>query len=298
TLTEQGIPTPSGRAVWKQKTIESILRNEKYKGSALLQKTFTVDFLEKKKKVNEGEIPQYYVEHSHPAIIDPEEWESIQRELARRKSDGRRTNNHSPFSGKIICGDCGEIYGAKVWHSTDKYRRKIWQCNAKIDNEHRCSTPHLYDKEIKEYFVTALSRLMADREALLDDIRTVYNKLTDCTAIDAKYEELLRESEVVAGLAARSLEDKISDANKYEDYANRYDELQERCNKLLKKKERRLLQADKLNRFMLEIQELDELNLEFNESLWHTTVESVTVTAEEFLIYKFRNGAEIPVQLM
>lgn len=108
---------------------------------------------------------------------------------------------------------------------------------------------------------------MADREALLDDIRTVYNKLTDCTAIDAEYE----------------------------DYANRYDELQERCNKLLKKKERRLLQADKLNRFMLEIQELDELNLEFNESLWHTTVESVTVTADEFLIYKFRNGAEIPV---
>lgn len=246
------------------------MRNEKYKGSALLQKTFTVDFLEKKKKVNEGEIPQYYVEHSHPAIIEPEEWESVQRELARRKADGRRTNNHSPFSGKIICGDCGEIYGAKVWHSTDKYRRKIWQCNAKFDNEHRCSTPHLYDKEIKEYFVTALSRLMADREALLDDIRTVYNKLTDCTAIDAEYE----------------------------DYANRYDELQERCNKLLKKKERRLLQEDKLNRFMLEIQELDELNLEFNESLWHTTVESVTVTAEEFLIYKFRNGAEIPVQLM
>ena len=298
TLTEQGIPTPSGRAVWKQKTIESILRNEKYKGSALLQKTFTVDFLEKKKKVNEGEIPQYYVEHSHPAIIEPEEWESVQRELARRKADGRRTNNHSPFSGKIICGDCGEIYGAKVWHSTDKYRRKIWQCNAKFDNEHRCSTPHLYDKEIKEYFVTALSRLMADREALLDDIRTVYNKLTDCTAIDEEYEELIRESEVVAGLAAKCLEDKISDANKYEDYANRYDELQERCNKLLKKKERRLLQADKLNRFMLEIQELDELNLEFNESLWHTTVESVTVTADEFLIYKFRNGAEISVQLM
>lgn len=133
---------------------------------------------------------------------------------------------------------------------------------------------------------------------MLDDIRTVYNKLTDCTAIDAEYEELLRESEIVAGLAARCLEDKISDVNKYEDYANRYDELQERCNKLLKKKERRLLQADKLNRFMLEIKELDELNLEFNESLWHTTVESVTVTADEFLIYKFRNGAEIPVQLM
>lgn len=135
---------------------------------------------------------------------------------------------------------------------------------------------------------------MADREALLDDIRTVYNKLTDCTAIDAEYEELFRESEVVAGLATRCLEDKISDANKYEDYANRYDELQERCNKLLKKKERRLLQADKLNRFMLEIQELDELNLEFNETLWHTTVESITVPPKNSLFINSETGQKYP----
>lgn len=77
-LTQQGIPTPAGKQVWQRATVESILRNEKYKGSALLQKKFTVDFLQKKMKVNEGEVPQYYVEHSHAAIIDPEEWERVQ----------------------------------------------------------------------------------------------------------------------------------------------------------------------------------------------------------------------------
>lgn len=125
-LTEEGIPTPGKRAVWQRATVESILRNEKYKGSALLQKSFTVDFLTKKTKVNEGEVPQYYVEDSHPAIIEPWEWEQVQTELERRKNSRTRHRQTSPFSGKILCADCGGIFGAKTWHSTDRYRRVIW----------------------------------------------------------------------------------------------------------------------------------------------------------------------------
>ena len=63
-------------------------------------------------------MPQYYVEHSHPAIIAPEEWEQVQKEYRLRKSYGRHRNSLSPFSSKIICGDYGSFYGAKVWHST------------------------------------------------------------------------------------------------------------------------------------------------------------------------------------
>ena len=70
-LTEEGYPTPSGKKVWQPSTVKSILQNEKYKGDAILQKSYTVDFLTKKKKINEGELPQYYVENSHPAIITP-----------------------------------------------------------------------------------------------------------------------------------------------------------------------------------------------------------------------------------
>ena len=88
-LTREGIPTPAGKKKWAASTVESILKNEKYKGDALLQKAFTVDFLTKKQKKNEGEVPQYYVENSHPAIIDPAEWKLVQRELERRKAIGR-----------------------------------------------------------------------------------------------------------------------------------------------------------------------------------------------------------------
>ena len=76
-LTRDGILTPSGKTEWEKKVVLSILTNEKYKGAALLQKRYTVDFLRKKTKVNEGEVPQYYVENSHPAIIEPEEWDRV-----------------------------------------------------------------------------------------------------------------------------------------------------------------------------------------------------------------------------
>ncbi len=96
-LEELGIPSPGGKPTWSKTTITSILQNEKYKGNALLQKKFTVDFLEKKMKPNEGEVPQYYVTGSHPAIIESDEWEQVQAEFARRKTLGKA---YSDFSSK------------------------------------------------------------------------------------------------------------------------------------------------------------------------------------------------------
>ncbi len=83
-------------------------------------------------KENEGELPQYYVTAAHPAIIPPAEWNEVAKELSRRKHSAKSQFTGNAFSGKLICGDCGEAYGPKVWHSNDKYRRVIWQCNAKF----------------------------------------------------------------------------------------------------------------------------------------------------------------------
>lgn len=250
-LSEAKIPTPAGHSIWQRHTIESILQNEKYKGSALLQKKYTVDFLQKKMKVNEGEVPQYYVKHSHPAIIAPEEWERVQLELKRRKDSGRRTFSTSPFAGKLICGDCGEIFGSKVWHSNSKYRRTIWQCNAKFKGDSICATPHLYEDDIKELFVVALSKLLADREALLEDGRLIRHELMDTAAIDTECEELLQEMDAVAGLIQKCINENAVKAIDQDEYISRYNSLVERHEKaqnrydtLQKKRDRRLIQAD------------------------------------------------------
>lgn len=303
-LTDTAVPTPAGKEKWQRQTVESILKNEKYKGSALLQKKYTVDFLQKKMKVNEGEVPQYYVEHSHPAIIAPEEWELVQLELHRRRDSGRRTICSSPFAGKLICGDCGEIFGSKVWHSNSKYRRTVWQCNAKFKGDTKCTTPHLYEDDIKELFIVALSKLLADREALLEDGRLIRHELLDTAAIDTECEELLQEMDVVAGLIQKCINENAVKAIDQEEYINRYNALVERHEKaqnrydtLQKKRERRLQQADVMSGFLFAITELDTLQLQFNPALWHTTVDHVTVFADERLVFHFKNGSEVKVRL-
>ena len=193
------------KQTWQTSTVESILHNEKYKGAALLQKCFTVDFLTKKKKQNEGEVPQYYVEHSHEPIITPEESDKVQAEFERRKRISRQYSGKSIFSSRIICGDCGSYFGSKVWNSTSKYRRVIWQCNGKFKGEHKCETPHLDEETIKARFVAALNAVIDSKDNILEDCRLMQATLTDCTGIDTEIESLLEEIEVVTELTKRCI---------------------------------------------------------------------------------------------
>lgn len=136
-LTADGILSPAKKDKWNAGTIKRILTNEKYKGDALLQKSYTVDFLTKKKKANEGEIPQYYVENNHEAIIEPAVFDLVQNELEKRNPANNRHSGVHIFSGKIKCGSCGSWYGSKVWHSNSKYRRTVWQCNHKFNGQQK-----------------------------------------------------------------------------------------------------------------------------------------------------------------
>ena len=111
-MTKRGIKTPAGKDKWSQTTVKSILTNEKYKGDALLQKNYTVDFLTKKQKKNEGQVPQYYVENNHEAIITPQQFEQVQAELLRRSKSKGKYSGVSLFSNKIKCGQCGSWYGS------------------------------------------------------------------------------------------------------------------------------------------------------------------------------------------
>ena len=82
------------------------------------------------------------------------------------------------FSSKIQCGCCGAWYGSKVWHSTDKYRRVIWQCNSKFKDQTRCQTPHLTEDEVKAAFLRAVNSVIADRKEILKELRAVRDTLS------------------------------------------------------------------------------------------------------------------------
>ena len=115
TLTSMGVLTPAGRTKWSVSTVRSILSNEKYKGEALLQKTFTVDYLTKEVRRNNGEVPSVRVRNSHEPIIEPEVFDRVQSMLATSAKRRAKVRTKLPFAGKLICGDCGSFYGHKVW---------------------------------------------------------------------------------------------------------------------------------------------------------------------------------------
>ena len=300
-LTSKGIPTPRGKEKWQTSTIESILTNEKYKGSAVLQKKFTVDFLSKKMKVNEGEVPQYIVDQSHPAIINPEEWQKVQDEMAVRKAKGKHHNSLSPFSAKIVCGDCGEFYGSKVWHSTDKYRRVIWQCNGKFKGEHRCGTPHLYEDNIKRLYLRAVADLTEDQEVLLETCRMIHDEYLNSDTIDAECATLNDEIEVVSELTRRLIAENSTTAIPQDEYNRKYDALverfhtaQDRLDELQKLRITRSFQADVLECFMFEIKAIDtSLPLEYTDRFWLNLIDRVTVYEDKRLVFRFKNGTEV-----
>lgn len=142
-LTADGIPTPMGRTVWQASVVQSILSNEKYKGDALLGKTYVEDCISKKVKVNAGERPQYYVENNHPAIIDAATFSRVQEELARRASKRKvkqtgTTTEQGKYCGKyaltelLICGECGTPYRRCTWTVGGK-KRIVWRCINRLD---------------------------------------------------------------------------------------------------------------------------------------------------------------------
>lgn len=155
-LTKRGIKTPAGCDTWGTQTVNSILHNEKYKGDAMLQKSFTVDYLTKKVKKNNGERAMYYVRNHHPAIIDPDVFDLVQKRLDFMSKNQQQFRCKSPFAAKIICADCGTFFGHKIRRGKD-----IWYCNHKYTNDKNCNTPIIHETALKAFSMEALGLELA-----------------------------------------------------------------------------------------------------------------------------------------
>jgi len=302
-LTEREIPTPGGGAAWHSTTIKSILTNEKYKGSALLQKKFTVDFLTKKTKVNEGEVPQYFVEHSHEAIIAPEEFELVQAEMERRKGIGKEYSGSSIFSAKIVCSCCGGFFGSKVWHSTSKYRRVIWQCNHKFKNGKKCTTPHLYEDDIKKRFIEVCNQICADKDDFLISCREVIMLLSNTTSLDRKIEaQYARINELTASMQefikenAMEAQDEDFYKKKMAEYNAKKVNMEKVLRDLLNKRAERLSRKELLEGLIRTMEHEDIVTDTFDSKLWLLLVEKATVETDGKLTFTLRNGMEIEVK--
>ena len=301
-LTAEGIPTPGGKTKWGKAVIESILTNEKYKGDALLQKVFTTDFLTKKKRKNEGQVPQYYVADNHPAIIEPEIFDQVQQLMMIRKDNPHHSGSVSIFSGKIICGECGSFYGSKVWHSTGKYRRVIWRCNRKYDSGQKCCTPHVSETQIIEKFMVAFNQIFTKREELFSTFDLIKDTLFCTDMLTAKQAELENEILIVTKMLEdlihenmSRVQDQVEYSRKRQALVDRHDKAKVKLDKVNAELIEMLAKRAAIERFLDTLRCADAPITEFSENIWLNTVKSVTVIDKDTMVFVFKDGTEVRV---
>lgn len=176
------IKSPGGTDGWNHNSIKSILTNEKYKGDALLQKSFTVDFMTKKKKKNEGELPMYYVENDHQAIIPKRIHDYVQR-----KMNNDVTIRISHLGDKIICAKCGEYFGRFKIHPDWYGGRWAWRCRNKYSKSNKCVMRHLYDDNAHQAINVVAFEVLSARK----DLIAYVSKITGITS--RKINKIIKE---------------------------------------------------------------------------------------------------------
>ena len=206
-LTADGIKTAAGSERWLASTLRKILRNEKYIGDALLQKTITTDFLTKKRVANKGIAPQYYVEGSHEAIIPKEIYMLVQEEMVRRANLKTGTGKKRIYSGKyalssiVICAHCGDVFQRTHWNVHGR-KKIVWRCVSRLhqkDQDFDCTARTVTETDLHAVVAVAVNEVYADQDSYLPQLKINIQKALGMNnsgpvaELDAKIADLEQE---------------------------------------------------------------------------------------------------------
>ena len=278
-------------ASFAQEEVRSLSENVKWG----LRKRF-----EQKQVKNQGQVPQYYVTGDHEAIIPEDVFDMVQREISMRKPGPNRHSGVRVFSSTIYCGECGGMYGSKVWHSNDKYRRVVWRCNRKYDGDQPCGTPHFDEETLKQLFLSALNKLVGKRNEIRDSFDAIRSTVFDTDALEAELAQVEAEMSIAAEQVARSIRenamvalDQSAYRARHDALCDRYESLKARCAELketISDKQTRLAAIDD---FLRTLMKQEALPTTFDPMTYHILVERMTVYGKDKVIVRFKNGMEI-----
>lgn len=308
-LEENGIKTATGQDKWHDSVIFKMLRNEKYMGDALLQKTYTVDFMTKKKVINKGIVPQYYVEDDHEPIIPKKLFYRVQEELARRASMNksavtRKKNQKSKFSseyaltGLLLCGDCGQEYRRVTWSRNGK-KKIVWRCSNRLTNGTKnCKkSESLEEGALNRAVMEAINRITrgdgdfvgAFRQNVIRVIGS-YGGEQEPDEYDEKVKE--KEEEMVALIAENARVGSYTD-----EFDERYRRIAEEINTLKEEQieaRRKKKLADSYEQRLKDMDSFLEKQTcqipEFDNDLVRRLIASIKVVSAEKLIIQFQSG--------
>ena len=314
-LEAKEMPTPAGCSVWRQETIRSILSNEKYKGDAIINKTYVSDCISKRVKVNNGERNKYYIENNHPAIIDAGTFARVQEEIARRsgkpkvKQKGTKTEQ-SRYSSKyalselLICGECRTPYRRCTWTAKGK-RKVVWRCINRLDygKKYCHHSPSIEESLLQDAVMRAIMQTAKQNIEVLKTLKIhIGMGLTDEVTEDKTLDIQIRIAEIDAEF--QKMLKAVSADN-----ADGIDE--ERITELMNEKQRLTVQLEqyaamrpkresaksRLDEIFTILDGLQNHPLEYDDKLVRQIIECVVVESKEKIKVVFIGGTEIEMTL-
>jgi len=308
-LEQDNVPTALGIQRWDAGVIKSILKNEKYCGDALLQKTYVTDCISKKVKKNNGERPMYYIQDNHPAIVPREIYRRVQEEMARRSGKRRVAQKYvkteqSKYSGKyaltelLVCGECGTQYRRVTWSRGGK-KRIVWRCISRLEygTQFCHNSPTIQEEKLHSAIVTALNKYAANQEELCgsayDLIKLaqgdeVEDKAVSILSLKHKLENINRKQAKLLDIVLEDMENEalVAELKKVKEEKQ---QLQEWIKTL---ENEGVYNANKQSR-MKEVKEwLDEQEVgfrEYDDVITRKMIERIEVVDSETIRVKFRD---------
>ena len=296
-LTADGIKTAAGNERWIPSTLYKILRNEKYMGDALLQKTVTTDFLSKRRVANKGLVPQYYVENNHEPIIPKELFMQVQTEMARRAkletNVGKRRQYSAKFalSNTVYCAHCGEVFQRTHWDVHGK-KKIVWRCLSRLHKKKaptNCPARTITELDLHAVVIKAINEVFAKQDDFMPKLRANIEKVLGnsnsvaIAAIDERIRE--KEKQLIKMTKSRQNCDALGDE---------IIELRDEKHQLQlddANKEGTRAKLEELESFLSE--QSAEVK-EFNDALVRRLIESITVYDDHFRV-KFKSGIEVEI---
>ena len=308
-LEAEGIAAAGGKPQWSVGALQYMLRNEKYCGDALLQKTFVENCISKKTRKNNGELPKYLVQNHHEAIIDRTLFEKVQAEIARRAgkrkvSDKTSKTGQSKYSGRyaltelLICGNCGTPYKRVTWSKRGK-KKIVWRCISRLDygTKYCKSSPTVDEERLQAAVLKAINAMMSNRERLIGILKTnleitLSEKSSGATnpyAIENRIRELQDSMMELVAVAA-----KAGNAESYEDQFKEISEEIKSLQKTLEQYQAEQNGPDKLARQMDDIcKALEDAPFEITEysnNIVRQFIDTIKVVNEDKLLFIFKGG--------
>ena len=312
-LAQRHIPSPKGKETWSTATLRSLLTNEKYKGDALLQKTYRPSLFSDRAMQNDGDLPKYYVEGVLPQILEPEVFDRIQEELAKRgakrpisekaKTPFGRYSGKYALSALVVCNKCGALYRRVTWYRKGE-KQFMWRCGTRLDGKANCpDSPTLEESALQSAVMEAISRQYIQKDITLETtMQSIRSVLTPETAdseyaIRTKINELQKERKA---LIAKALAE--NDDGKYDFQFARIKQelegLQAQLEGVQAAQKTQSVDEARMEEIAALLEKFKENGLTFDDVLVRKVVETVRVESAEKLEVTFKDGNRKVVSLL